>query len=136
MRNLTILSMIILRFNPFILLFFSIVSPPNHSYHYRVNCQEISYDAIESLLNGRENVTQRREDKYVFFYQQKFDNRFYQVSCEIAPPLLVNNCLNKNFLGIDLENQNMEQEYLAFNFKQKEDLEHHLRQYLSQRVLN
>ena len=110
--------------------------PPNHFYHYRVNCEEISCDAIESLLNSRENVTQRREDKYVFFYQQKFDNRFYQVSCEIASPLLVNNCLNKNFLGIGHQNQNMGQEHLSFTFEQKEDLENHLRQYLSQHFLN
>src|SRR5581483_11494276 len=24
--------------------------PPNHFYHYRVNCEKVSYDAIESLL--------------------------------------------------------------------------------------
>src|SRR5579871_2874637 len=42
--------------------------PPNHFYHYRVNCEEISYDAIEGLLNDR-NFKQHREDEYVFFYQ-------------------------------------------------------------------
>src|SRR5947209_2550796 len=25
--------------------------PPNDFYHYRVNCKEISYDVVESLLN-------------------------------------------------------------------------------------
>ena len=110
--------------------------PPNHFYHYHVNCEEIPYDAIEGLLNDRENVALHREDEYVFFYQQKCDNRFYRVSCEIAPPLLVNSCLNNNYLGIELQNQNMEQEYLTFTLGQKEDLKYHLKQYLSHHFLN
>src|ERR1051325_6582594 len=84
------------------------------------------------LYNMAHLYPQHREDEYVFFYQQKCDNRFYQVSCEIVPPLLVDSCLNKNFLGIELQNQNMEQEHLAFTSGQKDDLEYHLRQYLSQ----
>ena len=110
--------------------------PPNHFYHYRVDCEKISYDDIEGLLNNRGNITQYRGDEYGFFYQQKCDNKFYRVSCEIAPPLLVNDCLNKSFLGIDSQNQNMEQETLTFTFDQKIDLEYHLRLYLSQHFLN
>src|ERR1044072_3845214 len=116
--------------------------PPNDSYHYHVICEEIS-DNIEHLLkklfnvNDKENVMQFRDDEYIFFYQQKCNNRFYQVTCEIVSPLLVNNCLNKNFLGFELQQQNMEQERLAFNtFYQKENLEGHLKQYLSQYLLN
>jgi hypothetical protein len=114
--------------------------PPNDFYHYHVNCKEIT-DNIEHLLkklfNDKENITQFKEDEYTFFYQQKCNNRFYQVTCEIVSPLLVNNCLNKNFLGFELQQQNIEQERLAFNsFYQKENLEGHLKQYLSQYLLN
>src|SRR4051812_18756299 len=112
--------------------------PPNDLYHYLINCKEIPYDIVERLLkklfNDKENVTQLKEDEYVFFYQQKCNNRFYQVSCEIVSPLLVNNCLNKNFLGVEL--QQLEQEHLAFTFDQKEYLEKHLKNYLNQYLLN
>ena len=108
--------------------------PPNHFYHYRVSCEEISCDAIEGLLNVR--VTQHRGDEYIFFYQQRCDNKFYRILCEIAPPLLVNDCLNNNFLGIDLQNQNMEQERLTFTADQKEDLKYYLKKYLSRNFLS
>jgi hypothetical protein len=117
--------------------------PPNDCYHYRVNCEEISYDIIESLLkklfNDKENdmqITQFREDEYIFIYQQRCNNRFYKVSCEIVSPLLINYCLSKAFFGIELQQQYMGLEHLAFTFDQEEYLEYHLKQYLSQYLLN
>src|SRR6266511_2729808 len=72
---------------------------PSDFYHYRINCNEISYDTVVCLLkklyNDQENIMQFKEDEYIFFYRQECDNRFYQISCEIVSPLLVNNCLNK-----------------------------------------
>jgi hypothetical protein len=113
--------------------------PPNDSYHYHINCNEISYDTIESLLkklfNDKESVAQFKDDEYIFCYQQKCNNKFYQVSCKIISPLLVDNCLNKNFLGFELQ-QNMGQEYLTFTPDQKEYIEYHLKQYLSQYLLD
>src|ERR1044072_1545287 len=93
--------------------------PPNDSYHYHVICKEISYDVIERLLNkplNGNNVSLNENECtfFAFFYQQKCNDRFYQISCEIVPPLLVNNCLNQNFLGFELQQQNMEQERLTF----------------------
>ncbi|CAB4379205.1 unnamed protein product [Rhizophagus irregularis] len=84
--------------------------PPNDFYHYHVICEEISNDT------------------------QQYDNRIYQVSCGIVSPLMINNCLSKNFLGIEFQ-QNMEQEHLVLTFGQKEYLECHLKKYLSQYVL-
>ncbi|RGB33387.1 hypothetical protein C1646_704505, partial [Rhizophagus diaphanus] len=84
--------------------------------------------------NDKENNMKSKENEYIFFYRQEYDSRFYQISCEIVSPLLVNNCLSKNFLGIELQ-QCMEQEHLAFNVDQKDFLEHHLKQYLSQYIL-
>ena len=101
--------------------------PPNDFYHYYVICKEISYDVIESLLNKPLNGNS------ISFNE---NDRFYQISCEIVSPLLVNNCLNKNFLGFELQQQNMEQERLAFTLYQKENLEYYLKQYLSQYLLN
>ncbi|GBC04438.1 hypothetical protein RclHR1_05690006 [Rhizophagus clarus] len=113
--------------------------PPNDFYHYLIKCGETSYDTIERLLkklfNDKENNMQSKEDEYIFFYRQECNGRFYQITCEIVSPLLVNYCLSKNILGIELQ-QTMEQEHLAFTVDQKNYLEHHLKQYLSQHILN
>ncbi|RIA91350.1 hypothetical protein C1645_805241 [Glomus cerebriforme] len=113
--------------------------PPSDFYHYYVNCKEISYDTIAYLLtktfkNSKERNIQFKENEYIFVYRQRYD-QFYQISCEIVSPLLVNNCLNKNFLGIELQ-QDAAQENLSFTSDQKENLEYHLKQYLSQYLLN
>ncbi|GBC07913.1 hypothetical protein RclHR1_07790005 [Rhizophagus clarus] len=110
--------------------------PPSDFYHYYVICREISKDSVGDLLNKllRESNVQPNENECIFYYQQQYDNRLYQVSCEIVSPLVINNCLNKNFLSIEFQ-QNMEQEKLVFTFDQKEYLEGHLKKYLSQYVL-
>ncbi|RIA79501.1 hypothetical protein C1645_840537 [Glomus cerebriforme] len=108
---------------------------PNDFCQYRVNCKEISYDTVTYLLNKlREHNIQSNGNEFIFYYRQQYDARFYEVSCEIVSPLLINNCLNKNFFGVELQ-QNTEQEQLAFTFGQKENLEHYLKQYLSQYLL-
>ncbi|GBC04434.1 hypothetical protein RclHR1_05690002 [Rhizophagus clarus] len=110
--------------------------PPNDFCHYYVSCKEICYDTVTHLLNKlKENNIQVNENECIFYYQQQYDNRFYQISCEIVSPSLIDNCLNKNFLGFELQ-QNVNQEYLAFTFDQKENLEYFLNQYLSQYLLN
>ncbi|CAB4443182.1 unnamed protein product [Rhizophagus irregularis] len=110
--------------------------PPNDYYHYHVICKEISNDIIAYLLNKslKERSVQPNENECIFYYQQQCNNRLYQVSCEIVSPLLVNNCLSKNFLGVEFQ-QNMEQEHIVLTFDQKEYLECHLKKYLSQYLL-
>ena len=110
--------------------------PPNDIYHYYVNCKEIPNDNVAYLLNKslKERNIQPNENECIFYYQQ-YNNRLYQVTCEIVPPFLVNNCLSKTFLGVELQ-QNMEQEHLTLTFDQKEYLERHLKKYLSQYLLN
>ncbi|GBC04435.1 hypothetical protein RclHR1_05690003 [Rhizophagus clarus] len=110
--------------------------PPNDFYHYYVICKEISIETVANLLNKSSKERNVRSNDYecVFYYQQQYNNRLYQVSCEIISPLLVNKCLSKSFLGIELQ-QNMEQENLALTFGQKDHLECHLKKYLSQYVL-
>ena len=73
------------------------------------------------------NHIQFNENECIFYYKQQSDNQFYQVSCEIVSPLLVNDCLNKNIHRIELQQQNMEQERLVFTFDQKENLEYQLK---------
>ena len=75
--------------------------PPNDFYHYHVICKEISYDVVEQLLNNPSNGSNANENECVFFYQQKCNDRFYQISCEIVSPLFVNNCLCSHFLGLN-----------------------------------
>ncbi|PKC01151.1 hypothetical protein RhiirA5_365170 [Rhizophagus irregularis] len=113
--------------------------PPNDFYHYHVICEEISNDTVEYLLNKlnkllKESNVQSNENECIFYYQQQYDNRIYKVSCGIVSPLVINNCLSKNFLGIEFQ-QNMEQEHLMLTLGQKEYLERHLKKYLSQYVL-
>ncbi|CAB4443180.1 unnamed protein product [Rhizophagus irregularis] len=111
-------------------------SPPNEFCHYYVKCKEICYNTVTYLLNKllKENNVQSNENRFIFYYQQQHDARFYQVSCEIVSPFSINNRLNKNFLGFEF--QQVVDEKLTFTFEQKENLESFLNQYLSQYILN
>jgi hypothetical protein len=111
--------------------------PPNDFCHYYVNCKEICLDTVTYLLNKqlKENNVQSNENECIFYYRQQIDTRFYQISCEIVSPLLIDNCLNKNFLGFELQNSE-QQEHLVFTINQKENLEYYLKQYLSFHLLN
>ncbi|GBB86203.1 hypothetical protein RclHR1_12640003 [Rhizophagus clarus] len=110
--------------------------PPNDYYHYYVICKETSNDIVAYLLNKslKGCNIQSNENECIFYYQQQYNNRLYQVSCEIVSPLLVNNCLTKKFLGVEFQ-QNIEVENLVFSFNQKEYLECHLKKYLSQYLI-
>jgi hypothetical protein len=110
--------------------------PPSDFYHYFVICKEITNDIVAYLLNKslKERTIQFDENECIFYYQQQYNNRLYQVSCKIVSPLVINEWLSKIFLGVELQ-QNMEQEHLAFTVEQKDLLEHHLKKYLSQYLL-
>ena len=102
---------------------------------YYVNCKKISYDNVEYLLNElKEQNIQTNENECIFYYKQQYNNQFYEILCEVVSPVLVNNCLNKNF-GLEIQHHNIE-EYLAFKPGQKENLEFYLKQYLSQYLLD
>jgi len=75
------------------------------------------------------------EKEHIFFYQQQCNNQIYQISCEIISPSFINNYLNKNIHGIEIE-QDMEQELLTFTVDQGKNLELHLSQYLGNFLLN
>ena len=110
--------------------------PPNEFCHYYVKCKNISYDNVAYLLNKlKEQNVQSNENGYIFYYMQKYNNQFYQVSCEIVSPTLVNNCLNNNF-GINLQHQQNIEERLAFKLDQRANLECYLKQYLGQYLLD
>jgi len=106
--------------------------PYNDFLNYHVKCEKIFDDSIIQLLNQplREN-----EFQCIFFHRQLCDNQFYQITCEIVSPSLVNCCLNKNIYGAEIE-QNMKQEQLAFTSSyQRENLRYHLELYLSNQLL-
>ncbi|CAG8720759.1 15690_t:CDS:1, partial [Funneliformis caledonium] len=87
-----------------------IYRPPNDYYQYQVNCEKISNELVLQLLNNRkENVMQLKENEYAFFYQQRGSNQFYQISCEIIPPSVINYWLNRNIHCMEIE-QDMVQE--------------------------
>ena len=110
-----------------------IYRPPGDYCQYYVYCKRISGDLLMQLLNDirllNENV-QCKEDEYTFFYRQQCDLQIYQISCKIVSPSLINDCLNKNIYGIEME-RNMQQENLVFTLDQEKNLEFHLSQYLS-----
>ncbi|PKY46453.1 hypothetical protein RhiirA4_461315 [Rhizophagus irregularis] len=112
------------------------VVPPNEFYHYNIKCNEISYSNVIFLLNkslnSKEFNTQSNENEYIFFYQQEYDNRFYQVTCEIVSPSSITNYLNENIYGIKPQ----QEERLSFIIEQKQNLEFHLTQYLRNYLLN
>ena len=112
--------------------------PSNDFHHYYISCKEISYDTVGYLLNKslKEHNVQSNKEECIFYYQQQYNNRLYQVLCVIASPLLINNCLNKHLLGIEFQQRNMEQKNLEFTLYQKENLELHLLQYLNNYLLN
>ncbi|CAG8596845.1 4502_t:CDS:1 [Funneliformis mosseae] len=111
-----------------------IYRPPNEYCQYHVICEKISNDLIIKLLR-KENIMRLKQNEYVFFYQQQCNDQIYQVSCEIISPSFINNYLNKNIHGIEIE-QNMGQEQLALTFDQGKSLELHLLQYLNNFSLN
>ena len=106
--------------------------PPNDINHYNVRCKEIS---ITYLLNNINGYNQSNENEHIFLYQQRYDNRFFQITCEIVPPSSITSYLNETIYGISPQ-QNVEQEQLSFIIEQKQYLEFHLTQYLSNYVLN
>ncbi|PKK74503.1 hypothetical protein RhiirC2_774716 [Rhizophagus irregularis] len=115
------------------------VVPPNELYHYNIKCNEISYSNVIFLLNkslnSKEFNTQSNENEYIFFYQQEYHNRFYQVTCEIVSPSSITNYLNENIYGIKPQ-QEQQEERLSFIIEQKQNLEFHLTQYLRNYLLN
>ncbi|CAG8695551.1 5160_t:CDS:1 [Funneliformis caledonium] len=111
-----------------------IYRPPNEYLQYHVSCEKISNDLIIKLLR-KENIMHLKQNEYVFFYKQQCNDQIYQVSCEIISPSFINNYLNKNIHGIEIE-QNMGQEQLALTFDQGKSLELHLLQYLNNFFLN
>jgi hypothetical protein len=110
--------------------------PPNDYNHYDVCCKAISYDNIIHLLNHSSNKDQLHEKVYHFFYRQQYNDQFYQVMYEMVSPILINNYLNRNIHGNHEIDQSVENERLVITLKQKENIEFHLKQYLSQYLLN
>src|SRR3954451_14414980 len=109
--------------------------PPNDRYHYDIYCKPISSNTIIYLLNNSLNKDQLNENVYHFFYRQQCNDQFYQVICGMVSPTLITNYLNRNIHGNEID-QNMEHERLVFIFRQKENIEFHLTQYLNQYLLN
>ena len=107
------------------IFFYRDYRPPNDLCNYCINCSEVSFGTAIELLNVP-NINYNQSE-YIFFYQQQY--KIYRVACEIVPPSLITNFLNRNIFGIEVE-QN-EQERLSFTFDQKENLKFYLTQYLS-----
>ncbi|CAB4387081.1 unnamed protein product [Rhizophagus irregularis] len=107
--------------------------PPNDTFNYHIECEKISDEHVIQLLNQPFSIMQLKENDYlnVFFYKQRCNNQFYQVSCKIVSPSF----LNKNFYGTET-GQNISQEKLAFTLYQKEILKQDLASYLSYHLLD
>ncbi|CAG8565868.1 uncharacterized protein OCT59_017012 [Rhizophagus irregularis] len=67
---------------------------------------------------------------YTFYY--KLDDKIiYQIACILIPNSLIVQFLNKKIYGIELKKGEEQQEWLTFSNVQRNNLEFHLREYLS-----
>jgi hypothetical protein len=107
--------------------------PLNDTFNYHIECEKISDEHVLKLLNKPFSIMQLKENDYlnIFFYQQRHNNQFYQISCKIVSPSF----LNRNFYGVET-GQNINQEKLVFTLYQKENLEQDLKLYLSHHLLD
>ncbi|RIA90165.1 hypothetical protein C1645_849693 [Glomus cerebriforme] len=98
-------------------------SSPGDPQIFHVICKEISFESKSEILNDHNCAI------YTFYYQLP-NNKFFQITCEIVSHSLIVQYLNKKMFGIELIQDEQQEEYLQFYKGQKENLECHLKQYL------
>jgi hypothetical protein len=107
----------------------------NDSQIYNINCKEISFETISRLLSTNSNdcLTQNNtqpNNTHVFYFQHPVDKKIYKVTCEIVRYNYILWMLNKINYDIEL-NLNEQQQQETFSREHKENLEFHLKQYLT-----
>jgi hypothetical protein len=95
-------------------------NPPEDSQFY--------YITFELL---KENID--HDSDHTIYYKLD-DNNFYQVSCRLISRSLIVQFLNKKIYGIEIrQGEEPQQDYLTFSNSQRDNLEFHLKDFLSNR---
>src|ERR1044072_2649946 len=107
-------------------------NPPNDPQIYNIHCIEIAgFELALQLVNNNINSTQNHvpSNNLLEFHFFKLDERkCYEITCELVSHSLITQYLNENIHGIEIRQQ---QEYVEFSRQLKENLEYHLRQFLT-----
>ncbi|RGB31919.1 hypothetical protein C1646_763547 [Rhizophagus diaphanus] len=98
--------------------------PYNDFQVYNITCKEISFDMIycHNCLS-QNNVT------HVFYFQHPVDKKIYKIICEIVRYNYIVWMLNKIDYNVELNFNGQQQE--TFSKQHKENLEFHLKHYLT-----
>src|SRR5688500_11990819 len=103
MNTQLINNMIFTRVVPYEFVF----RPLNDLNHYYTKYQRLSVDLVTMFVNdsisGGMNFIHFNEYEHTFVYRQQYNNQFYQVTCEIISPTLINNILNQNINVFEMD---------------------------------
>ncbi|RIA91359.1 hypothetical protein C1645_822150 [Glomus cerebriforme] len=95
-------------------------NPPGDYQIYHITCELLS-EIIDSLSDHT-------------FYYKLDDKNFYQITCRLISHSIIVQFLNKNIYGIELRGEEPQQEYLTFSNGQRDNLEFHLKEFLSNKL--
>ncbi|CAI2172290.1 883_t:CDS:1 [Funneliformis geosporum] len=103
--------------------------PFNDFQIYLINYKEITLNEliINTLYPSRDH---HYYDLFVFYFQHPNDQKIYQVTCRMFSHSIIVQYLNLNLFGLR-QNEQQQQQSLEFSNKHKENLEFHLRQFLT-----
>jgi hypothetical protein len=110
--------------------------PPNDHQIYDISYKEIpiSFELVSELLYSNnsgypvQNHVQPN-NLHEFFFLKAEEKKCYKVTCELISQTSIVEYLNKNIHGVELNHN--EQIYVEFSRELKENLEYHLKQFLS-----
>ncbi|CAI2183737.1 8682_t:CDS:1 [Funneliformis geosporum] len=109
---------------------------PNNDFQiYLVCCKEITLNELISQLLINYLYSPYNNDLYsnelfVFYFQHPNGQRIYHVTCEMISHSNIVQYLNSNIYGIELK-QSEQQPPLEFSNNHKQNLEFHLKQFLT-----
>ena len=110
--------------------------PPNDFHIYNVCCKEITVSfelAFQLYSNNNLNLTQNHiqfNNLHEFHFFKLDEEKCYKVTCELISYSSIVHYLNKNIHGIEIRQNEQQQEYVEFSRQLKENLEYYLNQFL------
>ncbi|GBB84380.1 hypothetical protein RclHR1_00110013 [Rhizophagus clarus] len=99
---------------------------------YHIICKEISFDVISRLLSNNDVLIQNNVqpiNSHVFYFQHPDDKKIYKIISDLVSYNKVIWMLNKINYSIELNSSEQHQE--TFSREHKENLEFHLKRYLT-----
>ncbi|CAI2162706.1 3602_t:CDS:1 [Funneliformis geosporum] len=111
--------------------------PNNDVQIYLITYKEITFnELISQLLTNNLYSSNNRlcsSNLFTFYFQHPNDQKIYKVVCEMISNII--QYLNFNILGLR-QNEQWQQQLLEFSNRHKENLEFHLRQFLTDNLVS